>query len=227
MPQPEPKPDEDPESGSAEDPSAPLFFLSYARMRPLNRPVESLPDPNRTVRMLFGRLSMHLNNLVYRETGTDPGFMDVTMAGGERWSPVLMEAVGTCQVFVALLSPTYLQRPWCAREWNAFAARTVRPRPGNAHTTSIVPVLWTSTRSYRVPESIQAIQLFVPERLHRPRLTQRYLEDGLYGLLLGANQDEIELVIFRLAQRIAELHFANHVEPGIVTDPETLPNTIK
>lgn len=217
----------EPEADS--DPSAPLFFLSYARMKPLKRAVLPHPDPNMKVQQLFNELSLHINNLVYRETGADPGFMDMTMRGSESWHEELSGAVGSCQVFVALLSPAYLARPWCVTEWNAFAGRKVLPRnPGTTradhHETSILPVVWTSPSNYRVPEAISKKQVFTPTRLGRPNLAQQYQEDGLYGLLAGGIEGTEEIIL-RLAQRIVELYWLNRVEPGTVSDIDKLPRT--
>jgi hypothetical protein len=221
--------DDEPEPEPELDPAAPLFFLSYGRMKPLKRPTP-LPatDPNAKVQHLFNELSTQVNNLVYRETGADPGYMDLAMRGSESWHQELSSAVGNCQVFVALLSPPLLSSHWCAREWAAFASRTVRRRPNAVHhfETSILPVIWTSPDNYRIPDKIGAVQLFNPDRLPKPYLGQQYQEDGLWGMLT-AGVEGTDAIILRLAQHIVRLSRTNYVEPGLAIDIASLPRTFK
>jgi hypothetical protein len=69
--------------------------------------------PDRFVAKFFDDLSDDVRQL----TGAAlPGFMDQGMAVGTRWSDQLSEALGTCRVFVALLSPSYIASHWCG--WN-------------------------------------------------------------------------------------------------------------
>ncbi|MGH8940007.1 MAG: TIR-like protein FxsC, partial [Actinomycetes bacterium] len=70
---------------SFEDPSAPVFFLSYARAHHLNKPVTAPYQVNRHVLRLFQDLSENVNQLLALPSGRDPGFMDLTMSGGEEW----------------------------------------------------------------------------------------------------------------------------------------------
>ncbi len=206
------------------DPHAPLFYLSYARARPRAGSLSS--DPNQRVRQLFDDLNDHVNNLVYRETGADAGFMDQSIGSGMQWQERVLHAAGTCQVFVALLSPAYLQSEYCALEWNAFAARPVVRRDGASGygDTSIIPVVWIPPRPDTVPAAINRIQRFAPRRLPDESLVHQYAEDGLYGLLtLGvAGTDGI---ILRLAQQIVELAYHNRVERLIVPDMTNVPRT--
>jgi hypothetical protein len=85
---------------SHQAPAAPLFFLSYAHSQ--------RRESNPYVARLFDDLSMHVNEMVPYGNRGDPGFMDRSMGGGERWSRELLTAAGTCQVFVALISGPYV-----------------------------------------------------------------------------------------------------------------------
>jgi hypothetical protein len=218
-----------PEGVQEPDLGGPLFFLSYARMNPIRGVPIAQPDPNLKVQQLFAELSVHVNNLVYRAPGSeDPGYMDMTMQGSEPWQRVLLDAVCTCQVFVALLSPAYLNSEWCAMEWNAFAARPVHRRNGMAsnYMTSIIPVVWTPNTYDVMPDSIQGVQMFTPVRLPNPALAQAYQDEGLRGLLaLGV--EGTEGIILRLAQRIVHLWWTNSVERNSVTDIASLPRAFK
>ncbi len=210
------------------DATAPLFFLSYGRISPLRKGPIAQPDPNPRAKQLFADLSNHLNNLVYRETGADPGFMDVAMAGGEEWRSQLLRAVGTCQVFVALLSPAYVKSEYCALEWNAFVERPVRRREGapDRHQTSVMPVVWLPSPSGAVPAAINKIQRFTPRRLPEDNLAQQYADEGLYGLLaLGA--DGTDGIILRLAQQVRDLCWTNQVERRVLPDTKSISRTFR
>ncbi|MDG6106401.1 toll/interleukin-1 receptor domain-containing protein [Dactylosporangium aurantiacum] len=210
------------------DATAPLFFLSYARMTRLRRGPIAQPDPNLRVKQLFTDLSSHLNNLVYRETGADPGFMDLAMTGGEEWRPELLHAVGTCQVFVALLSPAYMKSEYCALEWNAFTERPIHRRPGapGHHETSVIPVVWLPSQSGTVPAAINKIQRFTPQRLPDENLAQQYADEGLYGLLtLGA--EGTDGIILRLAQQIRDLCWSHQVERRVLPDTKNISRTFR
>ncbi|MGI5236859.1 TIR-like protein FxsC [Dactylosporangium sp. CA-139066] len=207
------------------DPAAPVFFVSYARPR---SPQPAAPTVSNRVVNFFHELSLHLNNLVYREAGADPGYLDVSQDDTGDYPSRSLEALGSCQVFVPLLSPAYPRSRWCALEWNAFTSRAVRSRENESPTrsTSILPVLWTSTLSNfsQMPDAIRNIQFFYPSRVGRSGNSQQYTEDGLYGML-ASNAPGTDEVIFRLAQRIVEIYQSNHVGP-LTTDPADLPSVI-
>jgi hypothetical protein len=200
---------------SEPDSKGPLFFLSYARTKPLRDALDSQPNPNRRVYQLFNDLSTHLNNLVYRETGADdPGYVDRSMRGSEVWTDDLRSALGSCQVLVALLSPAYVQSEWCAREWNGFASRPVRRREGatGRRSTSIIPVVWASPKLFKAPPAIRRVQFFSPVRLSSATLAQEYHDEGLYNLL-SIGTPGTDGIVLRLAQRIVELAGDNDVGP--------------
>jgi hypothetical protein len=210
-----------------EDPRAPLFFLSYAVEHPPRRPTVSPRDPNANVLQLFNVLSIHVNQLVYRQAGADPGFMDRTIRGGDRWSPELLEAVGTCQVFVALLSPAYLNSEWCAMEWHAFASRKVHPRRAGArdHEGCIIPVCWAPMESYQLPDEPAAIQRFSPDGTPDDSVVPLYQQEGLYGLLSMREEKIHGAVVWKLARRIVDLYHSHWVEPRVLIDTKGLART--
>lgn len=187
-------------------PAAPLFFFSYAhagRQSPL-------------VARFFHDLSEDVAEAVGRPTGSDPGFMDRSMRSGLRWPDGLRKAVGTCQVFVALLSDPYVTSPWCVREWYAFSRRTVVSRTGEDATgvTGIFPVTWaTPILDSRLPPPVARVQRFLPRELPGQELCAQYEADGVYGLMRQHQETQYRCVVWRLAQSIAEFHFAFQVEP--------------
>ncbi len=202
-----------------DDPFAPLFFVSYAVIKQPRRAPGGWQEANTNALRLFTELSIHVNALVSRPAGADPGFINRNMRGGERWTPELLEAVGTCQVFVALLSPAYLDSEWCALEWNLFASRTIARRDGRTdHETCILPVSWAPADSCEPPDRLQ---WFSPDGTPDEGVVPNYHQEGLYGLLSMKN-DASHVVIWKLAQRIVELSRSHWVEPRVLTAPHGL-----
>lgn len=193
-------------------PRAPLFFLSYAHAR---RPDE----PNQWVVQFFDDLSENVAELAGRPAGSDPGFIDRSMAGGTRWPGELLKAVGTCKVFVALLSDPYVASSWCGMEWYAFSQRRVSRRAGadSVYETGIIPVLWTPVPLDRLPPAVGEVQRFTPRGLPDPTIPARYAAEGIYGLMRMGQEMHYQAVVWRLAQSIAEFHFGYEVDQRVLS----------
>ncbi len=201
---------------TADDPSAPVFFLSYSRPD-RSRPVGPPREPNRDVIRLFDELSELVNELIGAPVGGDPGYLDLGRGGGELWQKTVLQAAGTCQVLVCLFSHPYLfQSVWCPREWDVFSRRRVVPRrdavPGAE--SAIIPVLWTPFER-DLPASVAGVNLFVPTGLPAEDHTARYLEDGLLGLSRTGQTSIYAAVVWKLALHIQRIHSRYRVEPGI------------
>lgn len=201
---------------------SPVFYLSYSRRRLARLPVQPFQEANPDVVALFGDLSANVTELVGTPAGTDPGFMDVNLLGGEQWARRLFNAVGTCQVFVCLLSPAYLQSEWTAREWNAFAERTVVPRHPDGPGGAILPVVWTPV-SGSLPPAIARIQRFEPTGLPE-HIVDAYRTDGLLGLR-RTHPDAYRAVVWRLSMAIARIAQATAVKPMRGGDYGRFPST--
>jgi len=193
-------------------PRAPLFFLSYAHAR---RPDE----PNQWVVQFFDDLSENVAELAGRPAGSDPGFIDRSMASGTRWTRELLEAIGTCKVFVALLSDPYIASPWCGMEWYAFSQRKVTRRTGagSVYETGIIPVLWTPVPQDRLPQVVGEVQRFAPRGLPGVSIPARYAAEGVYGLMRMRQKMHYQAVVWRLAQSIAEFHFGYEVDQRVLS----------
>ncbi|WP_233510007.1 TIR-like protein FxsC [Actinomadura craniellae] len=196
------------------DPRAPLFFLSYAHTGRGKRSAGPAQEPNRQVIKFFDDLSDNLSQLVSRPPGADPGFIDRSIPDGGRWSDELMHAVGTCQIFVALLSMPYLTSEWCGMEWHAFSQRTVTKlrESGSDRTTAILPVLWAPTPREIIPPVVSKVQRFTPAGLPDPNYTEHYRNEGVFGLT-KTSPDAYEAIVWQLARRISDLHYSHRVEP--------------
>jgi hypothetical protein len=181
-----------------------------------------LGDANRYFRELYGDLTANVAQLVASRTGEDPGFMDVDMETGTNWRDDLLRGVGTCQVFVALLTASYVQAsPWCAMEWDLFTRRrTTRTSDGLVHSASpVIPVLWAPIAA-ELPPEILAVQSFAP--LDQPAEVQHlYRENGLFGLY-RSERAAYESVVWSLAMEVSRLFHRYEVEPLILTETSEL-----
>lgn len=205
------------------DPQAPLFFVSHSRATV----GMGQQDPDRYVVDFFEELSMNVALLFGRDAGNDPGFMDKwSLHGGRRWTGELLTAVGTCQVFIPLISMPLVQSVWCGREWDGFSRRRVfNQQSGNPdHETAIVPLLWSPVPSHRVPAVVHEVQLFSPVGLPDSAVAVNYRREGLYGLRMLGMDSAYKAVIWQLAKRVVEIVGSHWVEPVKVDDPDDLQN---
>lgn len=199
-----------------DDPSAPVFFLSYKRSG-RSGPVARPQEPHRHVMRFFDELTENVNELIGTPAGQDPGFLDMGRGGGEVWQETVLEAVGTCQVFVSLLSRPYLfHSSWCCMEWDAFSRRAVVPRVGTARPaeTAIIPVLWTPFHE-PLPPRVARVNLFQPTGLPDDSYAAGYRTNGLFGLLQSGQSDIYRALLWKLAMHIQRIHSLYWVEPGV------------
>lgn len=209
---------------------APVFFLSYAHTGKSRR--QGPPrEPNRAVLSFFDDLSENVAQLVARPAGADAGYldrppdagyMDRSIAAGERWTNQLLAAVGTCQVFVALLSAPYFSSPWCGMEWHAFAQRRVVRNSGSdsGYSTGIFPVVWAPISAGQVPPHIQTVQRFSPAGLPNSDVREQYETHGVFGLTRISGQEAYDAVVWTLALCIADFLSYNTVEPRTLAKEE-------
>jgi len=193
-----------------------LFFVSYSHSP--NSGSWSY-DGDRNVRDFFELLSYNLSQLVPRRVGAeDPGFMDGLLNPGGEWTNELLQAIGTCQVFVALINLPYVTSEWCGMEWYAFAQRQVRLQSGEetANRTAFMPVIWAPwQRTEELPGAIRAVQRFSPDNLPQD-IIGPYRHDGLLGLYQTGRRDAYGAVVWRLAQKIALFLDSHVVEPRVL-----------
>jgi hypothetical protein len=206
---------------------APVFFLSYghAHARAQRRTLQNVNSP---VVRLFEDLSFHVGELMGSAAGEYPGYLDQAMDPGVRWRTEVLRAAGTCQVFVPLLSPRYLDSPWCAMEFDAFSRRKVNRKPTRRPTdaigegTAILPVLWMPMDSEQLPLVLSELQYFMPYPLPDEDIVQRYSEEGVHGLLALHDEEAYQAVVWRLARRIVQVSRNHQVESQVFTDTDGL-----
>lgn len=196
------------------EPGCPLFFVSYAH----------IGATRAEVARFFEDLSTDVNELVGRSVGADPGFMDTIMGGGERWTPELLRAAGTCQVFVPLVSASLVKSSWCGKEWHAFARRPGMRRADRTpdNVTGIIPVRWSPTELDDLPAVVQGIQWFSPGLLPDPKLPALYEQAGVYGLLKLGLDREYRAVVWWLARHMVAIFRTHWVVPMVPSSPAEL-----
>ena len=132
------------------------FFISYAHTG---------PESDERAKLFYHRLCGHIQTLVDVPVGTALGFFDQDgIDPAVLWDRELAEALGTCQVMVALLNPPYLKRVWCAKEWHAFTMRKSEPLPGTTRSPNLGPIL--PVRWAPIPASVKLPGRSVSPVLH-------------------------------------------------------------
>ncbi|GIJ81260.1 TIR domain-containing protein [Micromonospora phaseoli] len=192
----------------------PVFYLSYARAQQSRRPAAPRAEASRHVPQFFDDLSMNVNELLGLPGGEVAGYVDLTLDGGERWQDQVLHAVGTCQVFISLLSPSYFASRWCAMEWDAFARRRTTDRRSGAPvpSTGFLPLSWVPT-SKAIPQPIAEINTFGAAL--DPEVRRHYQAEGLYGLMTMRLDHEYAQVVWRVAMQIAQMCQEQTVEPDV------------
>jgi len=75
---------------------------------------------------------------------------------------------------------------------------------------------------HQLPPAVRELQFFLPQQLKDPDIVQRYLADGVYGLLALNDEAAYQAVAWRLARGIVDAYHAYRVEPEIPLDPRQL-----
>jgi TIR domain len=65
---------------------------------------------------------------------------------GTRWPEELEKGLKASRSFLYLLSPAYLQSPYCVKEWTAFATRVARQAEAGEEAVRMFPVLWVARK---------------------------------------------------------------------------------
>lgn len=210
---------------AAADETAPLFFVSHAAAQ-RSSPSES----SKAVTRFIDGLSRDVDELTDRRTGVDTGFIDLRVQGGARWEEPILEAIGTSQVLVALISDRYIKSEWCGREWGAFSRRQVWQRVDRSQAEPdlcILPVLWTPIAdTRRLPSIIARHQVFVPQPTDIMDLPDLYRREGLYGLT-RVHPEAYKAVIWQLAKEISRLARDYWTEPSIPSGSHDLANAFE
>jgi hypothetical protein len=201
------------------DRRAPLFFVSYAHAAQVRSP-SRVKDRDKRFAKFFEDLSENVAELVSLPAGVEPGYMDRSINSGSRWTHELLEAIGTCQVFVALLSARYFKSKWCGQEWYAFSQRNDAElaQGRSSHHTGMLPVIWAAPLPLKRPSIVSEVQRFAPEMPDSDNFTL-YTKEGIFGLL-KTDVTVYDSVVWKLAQQISEFCYNHWIEPHVLAEQE-------
>jgi hypothetical protein len=193
----------------------PAFFLSYAHTG------QAANVTHEMVNRFFLDLSNHISTLIAYPAGQGLGFIDLEKSGSTSWNQDLLNALGTCQVFIPLLSIPYLRSPWSGKEWYAFSRRGKT----ESKRTNILPIRWAPIpQNYQMPRAVQETQFFSPKNLSSaPNLAEDYAIDGLFGLMRSGRKDDYERTVWQIAKEIQLLYYSGHLDP-MLSNPDDLVN---
>jgi TIR domain len=207
------------------DPVAPVFFVSHATAYDHN--ADGPSDPNAVFAVFCQDLSQDLNQMVPRRAGADPGFIDrSSLRAGSPWEREILNAIGTCQVLVALVSEPFAGSVWCGKEWQAFTQRPTWRRSDGARMEDpqcALPVLWTANLQDAYPPVVMKRQTFRPRPTSQSQLDQLYLREGIYGMY-RAEYNAYRATVWRIAQEIRLLVTTYWVDSLIPPDGTSLIN---
>ncbi len=100
---------------------------------------------------LRGRIGAHtIDGLAFRYFDSIPL--------GAAWESNLEKALLGCRTFMAMLSPTYLRQPACAKEWACFEWR-LRTWGGAAPPDLLLPLVWIPIPDSDLPPAIRSRQV--------------------------------------------------------------------
>jgi hypothetical protein len=184
------------------------FFISYAHIS---------PESDKQAEHFYNELRGYLQTLVALPVGTEMGFFDQDgIEPAVHWDEELADALGTCQVLVALLSVPYLGRDWCGREWHAFTLREKVPLPdanGSPNLGPILPVRWAPI-PFKPPPAVGRVQFFTPKNtFDQPNLVNEYEEEGIFRLMRAGNEKAFGEIVWQLAKYIQHIYYSQWLKP--------------
>lgn len=107
-------------------------FLSYVRLKDLHNEITEFRE--RLAQELGLRLDGRAEDI----------FLDTqSVTAGQPWAEVIDAAVARASALVVLMSPAYLKREWCRREFLHFSARMAE----QGKRDRVFPVLWLPTEA--------------------------------------------------------------------------------
>jgi TIR domain len=170
-----------------------VFFASYAR------------EDNRSARLERAVMALRervRDKLGWSEEELDKiAFFDTTaITTGQQWEDALAEALKKSRILVALCSPTYLNSPYCAKEFFVFRKRLEEAGEAMNGRIAIVPIIWDwGSPKMSLPKAITSFNYKHGE------LPKKYQDDGLAPLVrLESQADAFEETIEELAKLIGD-----------------------
>jgi FxsC-like protein len=179
------------------------FFLSYARRDMIAR--GGKVDTNFT--RFYEDLALEIGRVKGLPTSLrtkDISFYDrQNINAGAKWDPTLMRALQSSRVLLCLLSASYITRPYCGKEFQAFSDRVKLHEetlgPDGLRPEVIIPILWDIPHRYTstLPDALKQLQF------DHASFGEWYAQEGVIGLLRRRRTAAYSTFIERLAERIA------------------------
>ncbi|MER6244335.1 TIR-like protein FxsC [Streptomyces griseorubiginosus] len=171
-------------------------FLSYSGQ----------DDESKLVTDFFGDLCEELGRITTLDAN-QIGYQYTQMRAAMEWRKVLTEALGTCKVFVPLLSPRFFASEFCGKEWWVFTERQrlyTESTPGAQQPQCILPVMWESCAlngDSAVPKAAAGIWM------NDPTFGEVYAERGLRQIVQLKKKYDTEYreLVIALGRRVADL----------------------
>lgn len=183
----------------------PRFFFSYSRDSNDDALLQFFKDLQKEVDDLTG------------DRGS--GYIDQERhEPGDVWEAKLEQGLSQARVFVAILTANYCDKPYCGKEWAAFADRQERYRAASGQADDpglIVPLPWVPRRDRRPwPEAVR------PRHRHIGNPADDVNTKGLKYLVQLRQRFAVEYLdaVRAVAERIVDLseqHAAIDAHPGV------------
>jgi hypothetical protein len=187
------------------NPVPPVFFVSYARADAVHPPYRA------ALKEFVANLRAAVAVRLARADDEIAFFDESSIAAGEVWTDVLVDALTTCSVGVALYTPNYFTRAWCGKEFGVFRKR----RPAQPGASGIVPVLWMKCTTPPAVGDLQYRDGTFPEA---------YASVGMHQLAtLQVFRDQYNQAVDAVAERIVAAVNSGGTLGGIgALEPEML-----
>ncbi|MEU6230970.1 TIR-like protein FxsC [Streptomyces sp. NPDC047042] len=171
-------------------------FLSYSGQ----------DDESNLVTDFFGDLCEELRRITTLDSN-QIGYQYTQMRAAMEWRKVLADALGTCKVFVPLLSPRYFASEFCGKEWWVFSERQrlyVESTPGAQQPQCILPIMWemcSLNGNSGIPKV--AADIWMDD----PAFGEVYAERGLRQIVQLKKKYDTEYteIVIALGKRVAEI----------------------
>lgn len=165
-------------------------FFSYARDNTDKYLDKFYADLREEIRQHTGLLQA---NILFRDTG---------LQTGEYWDNELKDALATSEALICVVSPIYVGREFCGKEFQIFRERvdaaTAPPRQLANATNVILPVLWMPVKG-DMPEVLSRLQHYSDD------YPPDYKTEGLRYLLMLEKETEYRRFLHLFVARVLEV----------------------
>src|SRR6185369_12941035 len=130
-------------------------------------------------------------------------FRDTRLETGDNWDERLKAGLATSDALICLVSPTYVGREFCGKEFQIFterveAAKVRHARFADPPPSVILPILWIPVKS-DMPQSLDRLQHYNDD------YPSEYKTEGLRYLLRLGKQEEYRDFLHRFVERVQQV----------------------